>query len=44
MVAHTVGQLAEAGIAPEDIGYEQFHEVGADDAADDVLSGAGGHQ
>ncbi len=44
MVAHTVGQLADAGIAPEDIGYEQFHEVGAEDTADDVLSGAGGHQ
>lgn len=42
MVSHTVGQLAGAGIAPEDIGYEQFHEVGAEDTADDVLSRAGG--
>jgi NAD(P)H-flavin reductase/hemoglobin-like flavoprotein len=44
MVAHAVAQLVDAGIAPEDIRYEQFHEVGSEDTADDVLSGAGGHQ
>jgi NAD(P)H-flavin reductase/hemoglobin-like flavoprotein len=44
MVAHTVDELAAAGIAAEDVKCEQFHHVGAGDTDDDALSRSGEQQ
>jgi NAD(P)H-flavin reductase/hemoglobin-like flavoprotein len=44
MVEHTVDELKAAGVAAEEIRYEQFHHVGAGDTDDDALSRSGEHQ
>ena len=36
MIAHTLGELADAGVPADAIGYEQFHHVGAGDVDDPV--------
>ncbi|HLN77996.1 MAG TPA: globin domain-containing protein [Nocardioidaceae bacterium] len=41
MVSHTVGELNAAGIRPDEIGYENFHHVGAGDTDDAESTRAG---
>jgi NAD(P)H-flavin reductase len=41
MVSHTVGELTAAGIRPDEIGYENFHHVGAGDTDDAESTRAG---
>jgi NAD(P)H-flavin reductase/hemoglobin-like flavoprotein len=44
MVAHTLDELAAAGVAAEDVRCEQFHHVGAGDMEADALSRSGEQQ